>query len=233
MEYQNGKIYIIKNYVNDLVYIGSTKQTLEKRFNKHKAEINTKKGQTIKLYQAMRELGKQNFYIEEIKKYPCETKQQLIAREGHFIRLFDSFNNGYNKRVAGRDMKQWTEDNKDKKKEMDKKYAEQNKEKIAENNKLWREKNIDLLKEKRKEYVKQHKEDIQEYQNNYRINNLEKKKENDKIYAQQNKEKIKEQKQQPFECECGKTVSWAVKARHFKSQKHQSFIENTRVEKQL
>ena len=43
MDYRNGKIYIIRNHCNDLVYVGSTTQSLSRRFSKHKADCKTRK----------------------------------------------------------------------------------------------------------------------------------------------------------------------------------------------
>ena len=34
----------------------------------------------------MRELGVENFYIELIENFPCDTVEELRAREGHYIR---------------------------------------------------------------------------------------------------------------------------------------------------
>ena len=60
------------------------------------------KNPNIKIYKAMIELGIEKFHIELIEDYPCENCEQLNAREGHFIRLFDSINHGYNSNLAGR-----------------------------------------------------------------------------------------------------------------------------------
>jgi predicted GIY-YIG superfamily endonuclease len=41
MDYKNGKIYCIRNKINDDVYIGSTTQPLSQRMAKHRSEINS------------------------------------------------------------------------------------------------------------------------------------------------------------------------------------------------
>ena len=38
MGYRKGKIYCIRNHINDDIYIGSTKQTLSKRMSKHRSD---------------------------------------------------------------------------------------------------------------------------------------------------------------------------------------------------
>ena len=56
----------------------------------------------------------------------------------------------------------------------------------------------------------------------YREDNKEKK----KIYYEKNKDIINEQKKEKINCECGGNYTRSVKARHFKTKKHQSFISS-------
>ena len=145
MNYENGKIYVIRNYCNDLVYIGSTTQSLSKRFSWHKASMKYKK---IQLYEAFEKLGIYNFYIELLELCPCSCKEELCKKEGYYIRKFDSYKNGYNMRIEGRTRKEYG-----------KEYREVNKEKIKEQTKQYYEKN----KEKIKEYRKDTKENKKKY----------------------------------------------------------------------
>ena len=55
------KIYFIKNYINNLLYIGSMTRNLEERFKEHKRDII--KYPNFKLYKAMKEYETDNFYI--------------------------------------------------------------------------------------------------------------------------------------------------------------------------
>jgi hypothetical protein len=68
--------------------------------------LRRKKTKHYKIYQAIEELGLENFYIEFVEAWPCENKGQLCAREGHYIRQLDSVKNGYNDIVAGRTPKE-------------------------------------------------------------------------------------------------------------------------------
>lgn len=74
------KIYRIVNTINDHIYIGSTIQTLNERFNNHKYDAN--RGSTTSLHKLMREIGVENFKIELIKtvemKTPEEYEQEVI-----------------------------------------------------------------------------------------------------------------------------------------------------------
>ena len=81
--YSKGKIYHVLNSVNSEVYVGSTCQPLSKIMWGHRYYCN-KQDQTF--YKFMRDIGRDNFYIELIETYPCSTKEELLAREGYYIR---------------------------------------------------------------------------------------------------------------------------------------------------
>jgi hypothetical protein len=65
-------------------------------------------------------------------------------------------------------------------------------------------------------------EQRQEYIKQYRQDNAEKIKEMDKRYRLKNAEKLKEK----YNCECGGKYTSKHRARHFKSPKHQKYINN-------
>ena len=125
MDYKNAKIYVIKSKQTNNVYIGSTCQSLDKRLNDHK--YNYKRWLNGKYdYTSSYEIIKYNdCYIELLEAYSCDTKQELHKREGYHIK---NNVNCVNRFVAGRTIKEYREDNKEKMKE----YQENNKEKIAE-----------------------------------------------------------------------------------------------------
>jgi len=216
-DYSKGKIYCIRSHKTDLIYIGSTCQSLSKRLNKHKTAYNyyLKTGRSTEYSYKIYEVDDAP-YIELIVNYPCSCLDELRREEGKFIRSIDCVN----KVVPGRTKKEYIEDNKDKIKEYQKEYREQNKEKIIKNTKEYREKN----KEKIKKYKEQNKEKIKEYQKEYDKANKDKKKEYDKEYREQNKEKIKEQQNQKFICPCGGNYTQTNKATHEKTNKHKQFI---------
>jgi group I intron endonuclease len=161
-DYTNGKIYVIRNHKNDMVYIGSTTQTLAQRMGKHR--IDYKKKPTRKLYQGFTEYGVDEFHIELIEMFSCECKDELHKREGHFIREYDSYNNGYNGRIEGQTPKEYREANKDVKAKHDKNYREVNKEAIAGRSKVYREANKETINEQRKGYRQVNIEAINERQ---------------------------------------------------------------------
>lgn len=91
-----GCIYIIKNTINDKVYIGQTIHTVEYRFREHLRDAYA--GVDRKLYNAMRELGIENFYAEKL----VDCKDEVLNdEEVRFITIYDSFINGYNSTSGG------------------------------------------------------------------------------------------------------------------------------------
>jgi group I intron endonuclease len=135
-DYSKGQIYVIRNTVNDFVYVGSTTQAISQRWAEHMRGVRAKRLKHLKIYRAIEELGVDNFYAEFVEVWPCENKGQLYAREGHYIRKLDSVKNGYNDRVAGRTEKQRLKEDDEYREKVQKYYREyilENKSKIREN----------------------------------------------------------------------------------------------------
>lgn len=127
-DYSKGKIYCIRSFQTDDVYVGSTTQTLSQRLGKHKVSYKLYLKGKAKYVTAYKILKYDDYYIELITLYPCSCKAELEAEEGKFIREWDCVN----KTIIGRTKKQWHFDNKDKKKEYDKQYYIDNKDKIIQ-----------------------------------------------------------------------------------------------------
>lgn len=93
-------IYKITNAKNNMIYVGQTKQTLNKRFSDHvNHAFNSKRSNDIgcKLYQAMRENGITCFTIEAIEELD-DTRYKIDQREIYWIATLNSTdpNVGYN-----------------------------------------------------------------------------------------------------------------------------------------
>lgn len=63
---RTGSIYIIKNTVNDKVYIGQTTTTVHERFMAHMKPSTSKMRHTYKLYNAILKYGADKFYVETL-----------------------------------------------------------------------------------------------------------------------------------------------------------------------
>ena len=81
-KYQHGKIYKIVNSIDKLIYVGSTIETLNIRFSKHKSR--SKRSPNIKLYKHFAKLGAEHFKIILIKNYPCAGKTELAIEEERY-----------------------------------------------------------------------------------------------------------------------------------------------------
>lgn len=105
-----GFIYIIKNTVNDKVYVGQTVNSVENRFKQHKCDV--KRYVDILLYKAMRKHGVENFYISEYFEVKDE---ELNDTEIQTIKKFNSFGkNGYNSTAGGEGGSLYTQEFKEK-----------------------------------------------------------------------------------------------------------------------
>jgi len=208
MDYKNGKIYSIRSYQTDEIYIGSTCTSLSKRLYKHKDVYKRyNEGKRKHIVSAFEILKYDDCYIELIELYPCNSKIELHKREGELIREMDCVN----KFIPGRTMKQYYIDNQDKIKQQRKQYYKDNREKIKQKEKQYRIDNQDKIKQQKKQYRIDNKDKIKQYEKQYRIDN---------------KDKIKQRVKQPINCICGSTIQKTEKARHNRSKKHRTYIFN-------
>lgn len=93
----NGFIYIIKNTINNKVYIGQTRTSVNQRWSEHLR--HAKYGDQV-INRAMRKYGVDKFYIETLEI--CDIKV-LDEREMYYIDLYNSTDKskGYNVSLGG------------------------------------------------------------------------------------------------------------------------------------
>jgi hypothetical protein len=206
-DYQNGKIYKLwsPQGTEDEIYIGSTTDELYKRKNHHKSHKNCKSKILFEKYDDVR--------IEVLEKYPCNSKAELIKKEGEYIRA----NKCLNRNIPDRTPEEYREDNK----ERIQKYIEDNKEKIKEYNKEWYENNKEQIAEKRKERYENNKETEKEKRKERYEKNKETLKEKRKESYEKNKETLKDK----ITCDCGCIFRKDGLIRHQKSSKHIKLME--------
>ncbi len=83
--YQNGKIYTISSRSRpDLIYVGSTIQSLSTRFGMHKKPSNDCSSKQI--------IALSDSYIELLETYPCQNIEELQRRENYHMRSIDCVN---------------------------------------------------------------------------------------------------------------------------------------------
>jgi group I intron endonuclease len=187
-DYANGKVYVIRNTENDKVYVGSTTQPLSKRMASHRSDMYNPKTQHYKIYQSMREIGVEKFYIELLELYPCNTQEELNKREGEFIRQHNSVVGGYNSTIAGRTKKEWCAENADKLREYQVEYRVENADKVRE----YRAENADKIREKDAKYRAENADKVRECQAKYRAENADKIAQYKAKYRAENADKVRE-----------------------------------------
>jgi hypothetical protein len=98
VNYQNGKIYKIESHQGDKIYIGSTtKQYLSQRLVAHRKDYtywlsgnkNAKKTTSFNIFD---EYGLDNCFITLIESFPCDSRDELTAREAHYIKSMQCVN---------------------------------------------------------------------------------------------------------------------------------------------
>lgn len=161
--YSKGKLYFIRSYQTDDVYIGSTIQTLAERMSGHRAHYKMYIKGKAYYCSAVEILKYPDAYIELIRECPCENIEQLTKLEGEEIRKHACIN----KRVAGRTKTEYRKDNKEVITEKNKAYKQKNKEKIQK----YYEENKGSINEKSKSYYKNHKEKLNKMMKQYREEN--------------------------------------------------------------
>ena len=112
-KYHNSKIYKITDIGYNKCYIGSTTEGLSQRIARHRRQyqcfLKDNKNH-IRSYDLFNEYGIENCKIELIEYYKCDTLQELQRKEGEHIKNIECVN----KRVEGRTVKEWYENNKEK-----------------------------------------------------------------------------------------------------------------------
>ena len=92
VDYSQAKIYKITNDYNDDIWIGSTCDTLVKKFSVHKAESIRNLRKDCIIHNLIREHGFDRFRIELIEDFPCDDVYHLRQRQGHYIRELNAIN---------------------------------------------------------------------------------------------------------------------------------------------
>jgi len=85
-DYSKGKIYAIRSFKTDNVYIGSTTQTLAQRLGKHRKGYGLFIKGNNKFINSFDILKYDDEYIELVEEYPCNNKMQLCKREYEIMR---------------------------------------------------------------------------------------------------------------------------------------------------
>jgi len=180
VNYNNSKIYKIESHLGDKVYIGSTtKEYLSQRMDAHRCGFKRwKNGKThyLTAFIIFDEYGLENCKIILLEALICNTKDELHAREAHYIKTMNCINKNIPNRIA-------------------KQYKKDNKDKISEQGKTYRDDNKESLSEYKKKYYKDNKEKVKQYYADNKDKILERKKQ----YYEDNKDKISERMKKHYQ----------------------------------
>lgn len=214
-DYSKGKIYALKTYQSDDVYIGSTTQALCQRKGGHKRNFNRYKKGKYCYVTSFKLCEYDDMYIELIENYPCATQEELHKREGEIIREI----NCVNKVIAGRSKKQWYEENKERLNQKSKENYLANKEKY---NAMSRER---YQKNKEIQLAKQGEKYTCECGKTLTIGKKSRHEKSRKHIEYLNGINISDQTRK-YTCECGSHIRMDNKHHHLKSKKHVAYLES-------
>lgn len=162
MDYKNSKIYklVCKDLNITNFYVGSTAQPLCKRMVYHRQKVSENPNR--KVYKFINEHGGfQNWSIVLIENFPCNNKEEQLKREQYWKDLLKPTLNSIDAYVSeGRykdktraNAKKWTLSHPEKRKEICKRYHENNRDKVLEGKKTFYEKNKTIILVKNKKYT--------------------------------------------------------------------------------
>ena len=182
--YNNAKVYKLINTIDNTFYIGSTCASLAHRFYSHKEDAKREERKNNKLYGHLNKIGFENIKIILINEFYLDNKEQLLREENNYIEMYKNDPNCLNSRLSYRTdefIKEYIKNKKAKHyikykneiSEKQKKYRENNKEKIKERkcklytcicgseNSLFDHKSRHEMSKKHQNFIKELKEEAQ------------------------------------------------------------------------
>lgn len=138
-DYKKSKIYKLSSNRTDKIYIGATTNHLYVRKGQHKRNYKSWKGGKNHYYTSYEIVKYDDCKIILVEEFPCDSKNQLSARERYWIEKLKCVN----KYIPTRTYKEWTEDNKEQIVFQRKEYYKKNKNEITAYRKKWRKQKIE------------------------------------------------------------------------------------------
>ena len=151
--------------------------------------------------------GIENCKIELVENYPCCSKDELRKREGEYIRAIDCVN----KRIEGRNFQQYYQEHRDFYLEKMKANYQSNKAERNEKSKVWRD---------------NHPEQMKQYKETWKEKNREHYLQQMKDPYENNKEERSKKAKLKTTCDCGSVCRKADLNRHYKTTKHQQYLQS-------
>ena len=157
VNYSSAKIYSIRSFQSDQIYIGSTTTSLNVRLAHHRKDYKRYLNGNFSYMTSFELIKLDDCYIELIEEFPCQNREQLHKKEGEHIRKTP---NCVNRRIAGRTGTEYRQDNADKCNQRSKQYRQDN----PDYNKQYYENNKQSRKQQMKQWRQDNKEHVRDYQ---------------------------------------------------------------------
>jgi hypothetical protein len=123
-DYSKSKIYKIIDKSNNDIYIGSTVIELDKRLNKHVRDYNRYLNGKMNFISSFDILKNNNFDIELIILYPCNSRIELMQKENEYLQNLSCINRYKSSRTSDDLKAQMKKDNEKYKLNNPEKYKE-------------------------------------------------------------------------------------------------------------
>ena len=94
-----GLIYKVTCKPTQRSYVGKTRSTQQQRWYQHCSDAQ--RGGDKDLHKAIREYGSDAFQVTTLQEWEDISNEALDTAEGHFIREYNTFHEGYNRQVEG------------------------------------------------------------------------------------------------------------------------------------
>ena len=193
-KYQQGKIYkIISNQTNDIYYGSTSERLLSRRFANHRSAYKKWLNGNLDYTTSYEVLKCNNCKIILVENFPCNSKDELKAREQFYIdnnvcvNKFKAMTLMSQKEYKKEYSKEWYIKNKDKTTSQRKIYRNNNKEKISHHNNEYYTKNKEKVLNQKKTYYAENRDKILEEHKQYYIKNKQRIRERQKQYRENNK----------------------------------------------
>ena len=188
-DFSKAKIYKLVSNKSSDIYIGSCLVELSKRFSVHKTPSNKCVSKSMFVDDAI-------ITIVLIENYPCLCKNEMKARELHYITTLECINKNkpFVCDINYSDYKEWQKQYQLEHKEQIKQYRLENVVNITQQIKQYQLVHVEDIKQYEKQYYINHKEEIKQHNKQYRLDHAE----DIKQYRLNHKEELKQYNKQRY-----------------------------------
>ena len=193
IDYSKTVMYkIVCNNLNiKQTYVGHTTNFTSRKYHHKTHCVNTNdENHNLKVYQFIRENGGwNNWSMLQIEEFSCNNFHEATLRERYW---YENLNSELNSNYPTRTKEEWREDYKEELKEKQKRYNQQNTDKMKEYNIQYRQNNGEKIRQMKKQYAQDNAVKIRDKMKQYRQDNNDIIKEKKKQYYLKNAERLRE-----------------------------------------